>query len=442
VLTKPELTGSGDTWVLRRRLARNRSGGNGSCCRPGRLHRQVNELNPTPHPPITTSRPHVTTLLAAAHEFLGMFHRESAGGPDALVRRWAEVQAEVARTGTYRHTRAELAFGARAAWRHSVRCVGRVRWPTLVVRDARHLHRPWQLYRQLAKHLRFATNNGRIRSTITIFAPDDEFGPRVRIFNEQLIRYAGWSRPGARPVGDPRYAQFTELATMLGWKPPKERGRWDVLPWIIETAKDEPRVFTVPRAAVLEVPISHPDHHWFAGLGLRWMAVPVISNMRLHIGGVDYSAAPFNGFYLGDEIGSRNLADTDRYDQVPAVAAGLDLDTSSDRSLWRDRGVIELNRAVLHSFDAAKVSIADHHTEARHFMRFASMEEAAGRCPYADATWINSHPAPPQTPTFHRIWDATEVQPNFWLDDDARDRAAGRWNGASLRAQRAAAGVG
>jgi nitric-oxide synthase len=355
-----------------------------------------------------------------------------------LTRRWSAVEAEIAATGTYRHTRAELVFGARIAWRHSVRCVGRVRWPTLVVRDARQARRPWQVFRQLVRHLRFATDGGRIRSTITIFAPDDRLGPTVRIFNEQLVRYAGWSRPDGQVWGDPRYAGFTELAQKLGWQAPSQLGRWDVLPWIIETATEDARVYAVPRRAVLEVPISHPEHEWFAGLGLRWMAVPVISNMRLHIGGVDYSAAPFNGFYLGDEIGSRNLADADRYDQVPAVAAGLGLDTSSDRSLWRDRAVVELNRAVLHSFDTAKVSIADHHSETRHFMRFAAMEEAAGRCPYADATWINSHPVPPQTPTFHRVWDRTEVQPNFWLDADARQRAAGRWEGLSLRHERAA----
>jgi nitric-oxide synthase len=377
-------------------------------------------------------------LADAAREFLELFHRETPARAEALARRWAAVRAEIAATGSYRQTRAELVFGARVAWRNSVRCIGRVRWPTLVVRDARHVRRPAQVYRQLVRHLRFATNGGRIRSAITIFAPDDRHGPTVRIFNEQLVRYAGWPQAGGGVLGDPRYVGFTELALKLGWRPPRQPGRWDVLPWIIETATEDPRVLTVPQRAVLEVPISHPHHPWFADLDLRWLAVPVVANMRLHIGGIDYSAAPFNGFYLGDEIGSRNLADADRYDQTTAVATRLGLDTSSDRTLWRDRAVIELNHAVLHSFDTARVSITDHHHEARHFMRFAAMEEAAGRCPHADATWINSHPVPPQTPTFHRRWDATELQPNFWLDDDARDRAAGRWAGPGLRADRTA----
>src|SRR5262245_25203412 len=162
-----------------------------------------------------------------------------------LARRWDEVRAEVEATGTYRHTRAELVFGARVAWRQSVRCVGRVRWPSLVVRDARRAATADRVYRQLVRHLRFATHRGRIRSTLTVFAPDDRAGPRVRIWNEQLVRYAGWrDRP---VVGDPRQVGFTELAVRLGWTPPEARSRWDVLPWVLETREAPPRVYPLPR---------------------------------------------------------------------------------------------------------------------------------------------------------------------------------------------------
>jgi nitric-oxide synthase len=378
--------------------------------------------------PVTTQ----DDLMTQAREFLEMFHREKKHAGD-LERRWAAVRAEIDRTGTYWHTRDELIFGARAAWRHSVRCVGRVRWSTLVVRDARRVRTRRQVYRDLMRHLQFATNGGRIRSTITIFAPDRERGPMTRIWNEQLIRYAGWRQSDGTVLGDPRNLGFTDLAVRLGWQPPPQRGPWDLLPWVIETATEEPRPMSVPRQAVLEVPITHPDYGWFGELNLRWHAVPVISHMRLHIGGVDYSAAPFNGFYLGDEIASRNLADRDRYDQVREVARRMGLNLGSDRSLWRDRAVIELNRAVLHSFDATGVSITDHHSEAGHFMRFASMEETAGRCPHADWAWINAHPVPPQTPTFHRRWSDDQLQPNFWLDEEARRRASGEPAGRTLR---------
>jgi nitric-oxide synthase, bacterial len=398
--------------------------------------RQHRPAGPAGQPDTRTAAPppgrDTGALLDGAWEFLEKFHREVPGS-GSLGERWAAVRTEIAATGTYRHTRAELIFGARVAWRNSVRCVGRIRWPALVVRDARHVRGIRRIYRELVRHLRFATNDGRIRSTITIFPPDDALGPRVRIWNEQLIRYAGWTRPDGSVLGDPRYVGFTDLAVRLGWRPPTERGAWDLLPWVIETAHEPPRVLAVPRRAVLEVPIAHPEQPWLAGLALRWHAVPAIAHMRLHVGGIDYSAAPFNGFYLGDEIASRNLADAGRYDRVREVARGLNLPLGSDRTLWRDRAVVELNRAVLHSFDRAGVTMADHHSEARHFMRFAAREEAAGRCPYADWSWINAHPVPPQAPTFHRLWTNVEVQPNYWLDPDARARAAGRYSGPTLR---------
>ena len=41
------------------------------------------------------------------------------------------------------------------------------------------------------------------------------------------------------------------------------------------------------------------------------------------------------------------------------AAARMGLDMSKDRSLWRDQAMVELNVAVLHSFDAAGVTITD-----------------------------------------------------------------------------------
>lgn len=52
---------------------------------------------------------------------------------------------------------------------------------------------------------------------------------------------------------------------------------------------------------------------WFATLGLRWYALPAVSNMLLEIGGLEFPAAPFSGWYMSSEIGSRNLCDPHRY---------------------------------------------------------------------------------------------------------------------------------
>lgn len=56
---------------------------------------------------------------------------------------------------------------------------------------------------------------------------------------------------------------------------------------------------------------------WFEEMGLRWYALPAVSNMLLEIGGLQFPAAPFNGWYMGTEIGTRNLCDRHRYNLLP-----------------------------------------------------------------------------------------------------------------------------
>ncbi len=255
------------------------------------------------------------------------------------------------------------------------------------------------------EHLHDATRGGRIRSTITVFAPDRPGRPGPRIHNDQLIRYAGHRTSTGEVRGDGRNADFTDKAVALGWHRPVPAGRFDVLPLLISAGHGKPELFDVPSDAVLEVPLVHPDHEWFAELRLRWHAVPAISNMPLVVGGVTYPAAPFNGWYLGTEIGARNLTDADRYDLLPVVARRLGLDTSSERTLWRDRAMVEMVRAVQHSFDTAGVTMADHHSESQRFLTHVAKEEKAGRrCP-ADWSWIVPPVSGGLTPVYHRYYD-------------------------------------
>ncbi|MET9000747.1 nitric oxide synthase oxygenase [Amycolatopsis sp. Hca4] len=344
--------------------------------------------------------------FAEAEEFLDrMFAEGAAEAGERFEARLAEVRAEIRETGTYRHTAAELAYGARVAWRNSARCIGRLYWRSLRIRDRRRVTDPAAIAGECVAHLRQATRGGRIRPTLTVFAPDTPDTPGPRIHNEQLIRYAGYRFEDGSVLGDPRCTAFTEQVRGLGWRPPERRGSFDVLPLLIEAVPGEPRLFTLPPDAVLEVPLTHPDHRWFAGLGLRWHAVPAISNMPLEIGGVTYPAAPFNGWYLGTEVGARNLADAQRYDLLPVIAELMGLDTASERTLWRDRALVELTLAVQHSFDAAGVTMADHHTEAHRFLSHLEREERAGRrCP-ADWSWIVPPLSGGQTAVFHRYYD-------------------------------------
>jgi nitric-oxide synthase len=291
------------------------------------------------------------------------------------------VEAEVAATGTYTHTSTELTYGAKLAWRNSSRCIGRLYWHSLVVRDSRHVGAADEIFTELVEHLRVAGDRTRraIRPVISIFGPAAPGRPFARVWNEQLVRYAGYVRDDGTVVGDPRYVDFTAAMVERGWQGKGEA--FDVLPVVIQTPSDGVRVFELPDAAVWEVPLAHPELAWFADLGLRWHAVPAISNMRLSIGGVDYPLAPFNGWYLGTEIGARNLADADRFNMVPRVAKAMGLDTSTERSLWRDRALVELNRAVLWSFDQAGARISDHHTESSTSSATAAGRSGpAGRC--------------------------------------------------------------
>ena len=342
--------------------------------------------------------PGLASNLVAAESFIRQFaaeNPESAGDPE---RRLRQVRRALESYGTYEHTTEELTFGARVAWRNAARCIGRLYWRSMAVRDLRHLRHPDDIADACADHLRTATNGGRIRPLISVFAPDRPGRPATRLLSEQLVRYAD----------DPLSAQRAALARELGWKGGKEE--FDVLPLLLQSAPDRtPEWYELPQDAVLEVPLRHPEHSGFARLGLRWYAVPAVSDMTLEIGGVSYPAAPFNGWYMGTEIGSRNLGDADRYDLLPAVAALFDLDTASDRSLWRDRALVELNLAVLHSFQEAGVTMADHHTESARFLAHIEQERRHGRPVPADWSWIVPPLSGSATAVFHRYYDPPDT---------------------------------
>ncbi|KAB8163724.1 nitric oxide synthase oxygenase [Streptomyces sp. 3MP-14] len=357
-------------------------------------------------------------------EFLRQFHHEEPGQPVPLATRLARVREEIDRTGSYRHTTPELEFGCKIAWRNTARCNGRLYWRSLKILDRRAATTPDEIHRHLLDHLRIATNGGRIRPVISVFAPDTPQRPGPRLWNSQLIRYAGHRSPSGEVVGDPAQVPFTDVVRRLGWQP--KGGPHDILPLVVEVPDDRPRLYEVPPEDVLEVPITHPDVPGFDALDLRWYAVPAISHMRMSIGGVNYPLAPFNGWYMGTEIGARNLVDADRYDLLPVVADLLGLDTSSETTLWRDRALVELNVAVLQSFERAGVKITDHHTASRHFLTHVEREESLGRPAPTDWSWIVPPLSGGITPVFHRYYDEDELKPNFFLDDDARARAEGR----------------
>lgn len=58
---------------------------------------------------------------------------------------------------------------------------------------------------------------------------------------------------------------------------------------------------------------------WFKDLGLKWYGLPAVSNMLLEIGGLEFSACPFSGWYMGTEIGVRDYCDNSRYNILEVI---------------------------------------------------------------------------------------------------------------------------
>jgi nitric-oxide synthase len=347
-----------------------------------------------------------------AQRFLVQAYREMEWGKHDLEERLDEVEAAIQEQGTYELTYEELAYGARVAWRNSVRCIGRLYWKSLHVFDARELRSAEEAYTALCEHLRFATNGGNIRSAITLFPPEQNGLTPLRILNHQLIRYAGYRQANGSILGDPASVDFTDMCLRLGWK--GQGTAYDILPLVVQEEGKCPVWRDWPEDVKLEVPIEHPTLSAISELQLRWYAVPVISDMRLEIGGISFPAAPFNGWYMGTEVGARNLADEDRYNALPKIARALQLDTSRNDTLWKDRALLELNAAVLHSYKKQGVKIVDHHSAAEQFQHFERIECSHQREVKGEWSWLIPPMSPAATHVFHCPYDGREERPNFF----------------------------
>lgn len=284
--------------------------------------------------------------------------------------------------------------------------------------DARALRSPEHIEAALRAHVRDALNSGDVRSIVTVFAPRPPSGPDwVRLENRQLMQFACFTAADGAAVGDRQNAAFTRRCLDAGWQP-AERGPFVPLPWRLHI-EGQPRppvdVFAENPELMPLVPLAHPENAAVETLGLRWYPVPVLSDMALVVGGVVFPCAPFNGHYMATEIASRDLADHDRYDLLPAVGRCFGWDTTTERSLWRDRAVVELNRAVLHSFDRDSVRIADHHALSAAFDRFCAAEAREGRAVRGDWSWLVPPTSGALTPQFYRAFDAEVVRHTNYL---------------------------
>lgn len=358
--------------------------------------------------------------LKEAQEFLNLCGQELNWTEEHIALRLEAVEHSLRSGLQWEPTSEELQHGARVAWRNHARCIGRIFWNTLIVRDRRNLNDPDLVAEDLREHIRLATNGGMIKPLISIYAPADSKGAQIRIWNHQLFGYAGYGQQAnGQYLGDPKNEEFTRLAQELGWQ--GQRTCFDLLPWIIQKRGEAPKLYPPPEDICLQVALRHPEYEWFADLGLKWYAVPIISDMKLRVGGVNFSASPFNGWYMGTEIGARDLGDEGRYGLLPEIGRRMGLLSGKGRppALWKDRALLELNEAVLHSFSKDSVRVVDHHRADSEFMTFVEKEKAAGRLVSGRWSWLVPPMSGSTTEVFHRGWKDLKSVPDYQYQDKA-----------------------
>lgn len=128
--------------------------------------------------------------------------------------RWAQVSENINSKGFYDLTLDELIFGARTAWRNAARCSGRSQWESLKIRDCRQVTDPQQMFQEICLQIKESTNEGKIIPMISVF-PQRKPGGKdpCRIWNAQLISYAGYANPNdpKNIIGDRGNVTFTQV---------------------------------------------------------------------------------------------------------------------------------------------------------------------------------------------------------------------------------------
>ena len=67
------------------------------------------------------------------------------------------------------------------------------------------------MYEALLNHIKYGTNKGNIRSAITVFKQRTTPEHDYRIWNAQILRYAGYRQEDGTIIGDPASVEFTEV---------------------------------------------------------------------------------------------------------------------------------------------------------------------------------------------------------------------------------------
>lgn len=118
----------------------------------------------------------------------------------------------------------------------------------------------------------FRTSNFVVfRSTITIFPQRVVGREDFRLWNQQLVAYAGYesktestevddqSTNGSKCpiVGDASNAEFTRICQKLGWK--GKGTKFDVLPIVVNVPGEDPEWFEIPEDIITRIKLEHPQ---------------------------------------------------------------------------------------------------------------------------------------------------------------------------------------
>ena len=356
--------------------------------------------------------------LSQAKDFLRQYYGDTTNHdkPEKSHKeRQAEVLAELREKKTYDLTTDELTWGARMAWRNAPRCPARVVWKKLHVFDRRNIDNTDDMFKAIMEHLDYSNNGGNIRPAISLFRQRLPGKIDPRVWNGLITGFAAYEQEDGSIVGDPNHLEITKFCQKLGWK--GKGGMFDFLPMLLSGADGVPHYYEIPEKYVMRIKIRHPTNTGINSMNLEWFGLPGVSSMMAEIGGIQFPAAPFAGWYQGTEVASRDFLDPQRYNLLEPLGMAMGLDMSSNTTLWKDEVALELNRAVLISYKEAGVSIVDHFTQADQFMEHMAEEtKERGGCP-ADWVWI----VPPQggslCSTFHQEMANYHLSPSYEYQD-------------------------
>merc|ERR1712002_496162 len=102
---------------------------------------------------------------------------------------------------------------------------------------------------------------------------------------------------------------------------------FDFLPVVLSGPDGIPHWYEVPEELVTRVPIRHSSLDAINSLNLEWFGLPFVAGMMLEVGGVQFPASPFSGWYTGAEIATRDFLDIQRYNLLETIGQKMGLDT-------------------------------------------------------------------------------------------------------------------